>query len=95
MRKNTVYVSVNRIFNRKYRRLHYSCQGSQESLSSLYSDVGYSNVPVSGDVEFALSYHESAQKFIVHVVQCVDLSVADKKKNRTDSQVLQRLTYNR
>ncbi|XP_033100455.1 synaptotagmin-like protein 5 isoform X2 [Anneissia japonica] len=63
--------------------------GSSTSLTSLYSAGGeaYGKIPITGDVQFGLSYNHKLIQFSINVVSCQDLAPVDTKKNKSDPYV--------
>ncbi|XP_071956703.1 uncharacterized protein [Antedon mediterranea] len=63
--------------------------GSSSSLTSLYSASGeaYGKIPITGDVQFGLSYNHKLTQFSINVVACRDLAPVDTKKNKSDPYV--------
>uniref|UniRef100_UPI00358F5957 uncharacterized protein isoform X2 n=1 Tax=Myxine glutinosa TaxID=7769 RepID=UPI00358F5957 len=58
------------------------------SMMSLYSEAGdYGNVPITGEVEFALRYNDRSNELLVHISRCRDLAAANEKKKRSDAYV--------
>ncbi|XP_033100458.1 synaptotagmin-like protein 4 isoform X4 [Anneissia japonica] len=64
-------------------------KGSSTSLTSLYSAGGeaYGKIPITGDVQFGLSYNHKLIQFSINVVSCQDLAPVDTKKNKSDPYV--------
>ncbi|XP_071956702.1 uncharacterized protein [Antedon mediterranea] len=64
-------------------------KGSSSSLTSLYSASGeaYGKIPITGDVQFGLSYNHKLTQFSINVVACRDLAPVDTKKNKSDPYV--------
>ncbi|GFO12361.1 synaptotagmin-like protein 5 [Plakobranchus ocellatus] len=66
------------------------CGDSRESIYSVYSDAGeahYGRIPVTGDVQFHLTYDYKNSALLVHVKSCRNLAPVDVKRNRSDPYV--------
>ncbi|KAK3770837.1 hypothetical protein RRG08_036438 [Elysia crispata] len=67
-----------------------SLADSRESIYSVYSDAGeahYGRIPVTGDIQFHMSYDYKNSVLMVHIKQCRNLAPVDVKRNRSDPYV--------
>ncbi len=62
-------------------------QESRESIVSYYSDAGegnYGNIPITGEIQFALDYIYKTGMMEIKIKQCKDLAPVDTKRKRSD-----------